>query len=510
MQRSSNFLALFIVLWASHSNAQGITPVGGGGGGSGTLTSVTPGSGLVSDVTSSCVQTAITTTGTLSEASCLNAQTGATYTILDTDRSKLVTLSNAAAIAVTVPQAGTASTFANGWRSTFMNKGVGTATFTPTTSTINGSSTYVLFSGQSVTIISDGTNYQIDPGTSGGIAVSSQTGANYAFVSSDFGKLINLSNVANQIPTLPVASALGTNWFTQACNQGAGTQTITPTTSTIGGAANYVLAAGAASAPKCVGIVSDGTNYQVIPDAGGGTPGGSSGQIQYNNAGAFGGFTMATDCTFSQPNINCNLAHPGYVANNWYMQPGINNPSVTQNGALAANTIVCSYAAIPRNITVLAMSTTVSVIGTSNVQYAIYANASGRPSTIIGNTGSVVNTSTGPRDANLAASKNIGPGGTNGGRDVWFCANQNDSTAQYINNGGVNFNMHQMIGSSTSANLGTAANDTVVGIQCAGVNCAGGSSTFGAWPGTLAASTWTQIQPSVTGANMPVFQYKAQ
>jgi hypothetical protein len=38
---------------------------------------------------------------------------------------------------------------------------------------------------------------------------------------------------------------------------------------------------------------------------GGGTPGGSSGQIQYNNAGSFGGFTLANDCTFSVPNITC-------------------------------------------------------------------------------------------------------------------------------------------------------------------------------------------------------------
>lgn len=38
---------------------------------------------------------------------------------------------------------------------------------------------------------------------------------------------------------------------------------------------------------------------------GGTPPGGSSGQIQYNNAGAFGGFTLAGDCTFSVPNITC-------------------------------------------------------------------------------------------------------------------------------------------------------------------------------------------------------------
>jgi hypothetical protein len=50
---------------------------------------------------------------------------------------------------------------------------------------------------------------------------------------------------------------------------------------------------------------------------GGGTsPGGSSGQIQYNNGGAFGGFTAAGDLTFSQPNftlatVNSNVGSCG-------------------------------------------------------------------------------------------------------------------------------------------------------------------------------------------------------
>lgn len=35
------------------------------------------------------------------------------------------------------------------------------------------------------------------------------------------------------------------------------------------------------------------------------SPGGTSGQIQYNSSGKFGGFTMGGDCTFSQPNITC-------------------------------------------------------------------------------------------------------------------------------------------------------------------------------------------------------------
>jgi hypothetical protein len=38
---------------------------------------------------------------------------------------------------------------------------------------------------------------------------------------------------------------------------------------------------------------------------GSGQPGGTSGQIQVNSSGVFGGITLAGDCTFSSPNISC-------------------------------------------------------------------------------------------------------------------------------------------------------------------------------------------------------------
>jgi hypothetical protein len=94
-----------------------------------------------------------------------------------------------------------------------------------------------------------------------------QTGANYAFQSTDRAKVVYLSNGSNQVPTIAAATgSFGSGWFTSACNTGAGTQTITPTTSTIGGAATFVLPAASAARPACVTIISDGTNYRVYPD----------------------------------------------------------------------------------------------------------------------------------------------------------------------------------------------------------------------------------------------------
>jgi len=96
-------------------------------------------------------------------------------------------------------------------------------------------------------------------------ASATQTGSNYAFVTGDCGTIVYLNNASNQIPTIPQAGTTGfaSGWYVEACNIGAGTQTITPATSTIGGSATYVLAAGTAGAPKCVGINSDGTNYKL-------------------------------------------------------------------------------------------------------------------------------------------------------------------------------------------------------------------------------------------------------
>lgn len=97
----------------------------------------------------------------------VNAQTGTSYTIAHADGRKLVTLSNAAAIAVTLPQAGASSSFLSGWFFDIQNRGAGTATITPTTSTIDGAASLALTTNQGVRIFSDGTNYYTQRGVGG-------------------------------------------------------------------------------------------------------------------------------------------------------------------------------------------------------------------------------------------------------------------------------------------------------------------------------------------------------
>ena len=129
--------------------------------GSGTVTSVTPGNGLVSSITASCSQSAITTSGTLSGAMCVDARTSTTEAITDSDRAKIVTFSNASATAVSIAQAGASSAFQSGWFTWVRNLNTGLVTITPATSTIDASTTFTLRRGDFVAIVSDGTNYQV-------------------------------------------------------------------------------------------------------------------------------------------------------------------------------------------------------------------------------------------------------------------------------------------------------------------------------------------------------------
>lgn len=89
----------------------------------------------------------------------VNAQTGTTYTFVNTDcdpsAKTIVTFNNASSVAVTLPQAGASNSFLTGCVITAQNIGLGTVTITPTTSTINGAASLALPPGSSATIGSD-------------------------------------------------------------------------------------------------------------------------------------------------------------------------------------------------------------------------------------------------------------------------------------------------------------------------------------------------------------------
>jgi hypothetical protein len=94
---------------------------------------------------------------------------------------------------------------------------------------------------------------------------NAQTGTSYTFVAGDNGKFVTFSNGSSISAALPQATgSFTTGWTVDAGNLGAGTVTITPTTSTInataiGGssaATSVTIATG-----KSFRLVSNGTNY---------------------------------------------------------------------------------------------------------------------------------------------------------------------------------------------------------------------------------------------------------
>lgn len=186
----------------------------------------------------------------------INAQTGTSYALLSTDGGKHVTLSNAAAISVTIAQAGTTG-FLDGYTTIVENIGVGNATITPATSTINGAANIVLNGGMSAQLFSDGTNYRAIIWQRGATTVNRQTGTSYTVLSSDRGKLISLANASTIAVTLPIATgAFGSGWSAWIQNTGVGSVVVTPTTSTIDGAANLTL-----TTDQGILVASDGTDY---------------------------------------------------------------------------------------------------------------------------------------------------------------------------------------------------------------------------------------------------------
>lgn len=137
----------------------------------------------------------------------VNAQSGTSYTIATTDECKLTTFNNGSATAVTLPQATTTGFGAGAYFLTY-NRGAGTVTITPTTSTINGASTAVLVQGQGAWIHSDGANYSawISAAPSGSGTVTSIT-----FSSPLSGGTITASGTVGCATCVTSAAALTSN-----------------------------------------------------------------------------------------------------------------------------------------------------------------------------------------------------------------------------------------------------------------------------------------------------------
>lgn len=280
------------------------------------------------------------------------------------------------------------------------------------------------------------------------------------------------------------------------------------------------------------------------------SPGGTTGQVQYNNAGAFGGFTFSGDMTVnvstglvtstkingvtpggtcganqfvdilstsavptcaqvtfgnlggglasSQLPANAFVNYPAYISGNW----STSLFTVPQaGGAQAASTIYCSpyitrYAGATFKTMVVAATTG---FATGHVSMAIYNDASGRPGALvdsIGTTGIALSGSSGDYQQALANATDTLPG-----TSYWACESGDNTTAIFVAHSTAGAGVGVLINSSTvSHSIGAAS--TVGGLACT----AGGTCNTGAawstgsftWPATLAGATWSDV---ITGVS---------
>lgn len=166
----------------------------------------------------------------------VNAQTGTSYTFLSSDWGKLVTFSNGSAIAATLPQANS-DTFPNGYYFDVVNLGVGALTITPTTSTIQGGATLVLSTGEGARIVSDGTDYFYQAGTStADPTVVKTTGTQTIGGAKTFSSAVTVNPTTNQL-VLGVTNTTTINSVAPAASR-------VVTIPDAGGASSFVLTLG--------------------------------------------------------------------------------------------------------------------------------------------------------------------------------------------------------------------------------------------------------------------------
>jgi len=91
------------------------------------------------------------------QAPTINAQIGTSYAVVTADYGALITLSNAAPVAVSLPASSVAGF--NPFNVRFKNLGAGTVTVTPTAGNIDGLASISILTGGSVQLVGDGTNY---------------------------------------------------------------------------------------------------------------------------------------------------------------------------------------------------------------------------------------------------------------------------------------------------------------------------------------------------------------
>lgn len=260
----------------------------------------------------------------------INAQSGTSYAFVTGDEIKLTTFNNAAPVAVTLSQATTAGFTAGAVFYTF-NRGAGTVTITPATSTINGNATLPLVQNQGAMIVSDGTNYSawVSASPSGSGTVTT-TGSPANGNLTGFSSALSITNV-NLAGDVTTAGSLTTTIAANAVTAAKSAVVLTRRVCDIdfGDASGSVITNGQLGPQKRMCFIPySATVVEVDVSADGGTPNiivgrnragatsnllssalatAGSGGIACSNTGGTTGLDGATTCSATLQNTSTNI-----------------------------------------------------------------------------------------------------------------------------------------------------------------------------------------------------------
>lgn len=101
---------------------------------------------------------------------------------------------------------------------------------------------------------------------SSAMTLRSNTAASDTIVAADCGNVVYENRATAVAVSIAQAgtTGFGAGTFFLVCNINAGVATITPATSTIGGASTLAIQAGTAAVPNCAALQSDGANYNLL------------------------------------------------------------------------------------------------------------------------------------------------------------------------------------------------------------------------------------------------------
>jgi hypothetical protein len=336
---------------------------------------------------------------------------------------------------------------------------------------------------------------------SGATTIRSNTGTTDTILSSDCFKVVTENNASAVAVTLPQATgSFGATWGYTQINLGAGTVTITPTTSTINGAATLTLTTG-----QSADITSDGTNYVAALGKGGGSGTvTTTGSPANGNLAQFSGATSVTngnlsgDCTTSGTlAVTCRQSSPTYIVNNWYAAGAEYPGAPASNAAATNNTPFCYPAYFHGPATISALGGHVGTANAaSNAAFAIYAhNASTfRPTgTPLVSTGGISTAATGVINTTTLGGSSAS---ITSNQLVWFCSNT-DAATQRLNGAGYLW-MAGVGGSATQANLTGGG----VAARLGGVSFSQACCTWG----DVTAASFTELAGG--SVNFPTVQFK--